>query len=79
MTSVREVARSLEQWEMNAKDAHRRMVLAQDAPGAGPLARRNYLQAEVELPFSTASGSCLRLESRLEISWVAEYESNQPV
>ena len=26
--SVREVDRSLEQWEMNAKDVHRRMILA---------------------------------------------------
>ena len=25
---VREIERSLEQWEMNAKDVHRRMVLA---------------------------------------------------
>ena len=25
---VREIERSLEQWEMNAKDVHRRMILA---------------------------------------------------
>ena len=28
MMSVREIERSLEQWEMNAKDVHRRMILA---------------------------------------------------
>ena len=26
--SVRDIERSLEQWEMNAKDVHRRMILA---------------------------------------------------
>ena len=37
--SVREVDRSLEQWEMNAKDVHRRMILEPTPRGAGVLAR----------------------------------------
>ena len=36
---VREIDRFLEQWEMNAKDLHRRLILAPTPPGTGTLAR----------------------------------------
>ena len=38
---VREIGRFLEQWQMDARDLHRRMILAPTpVPGAGTLARR---------------------------------------